>query len=353
MPLHIGAYEGDGSDLADLIGRSWRTAYAGKAWFPLWDRDYVAWRMMDPRILDRELMACAYDGDALIGCLIGEEARFAIRGRSVPGSLTSYLSIAPETRHRGLALRLLDHQKRLHRERGLALSLGVTSTRPGSLAKRFWDSAAARRPEDVAFLRPLRMWSAVVDPPGVAAAGLDRLERLAPWLAAPLAAAARAWPRPPARPFAAADLPACAAWTEGRMQGAACRMAWSPARLSLQLDHPASHTLVFEEGGRATGFVAAYLIDWLGAAPVRVGFIELEGGEGGTAAAARRLAAASRDLAARGAQMNVVIDGGTAPGAALLAAGFAPVDPHLVTVTLFPDPSLRLDARMPIHTAFT
>src|SRR5262245_29415175 len=131
MAFEIRPYSGDGTDLADLIVRTWMASFAGKAWFPLWDRAYVNWRIMDQAILDRDLIVSAYAQDRLVGCIVAEKTDFSIHGKIVSGSLTSYLSVDPDTRHKGVSFRLVDQLCDIHIRRGIKIALGVTSDLPG------------------------------------------------------------------------------------------------------------------------------------------------------------------------------------------------------------------------------
>jgi len=353
MALEIGGYRGDGGDLAALITGTWLATYRGRAWFPLWDRAYVGWRIMEPRILDRELLVCAYDGDALVGCLLGEQTELRVGTQVVPGSLTSYLSVDPSTRHRGVALLMLERQRSVHRSRGLRLSVGLCNRRAGSEQKRFWDGFGRRWPQEFAIVGRYRMWCAVVDPGAIAAAGLTGFERFGPWLGALIPWGWIGVRGARTRPYRDADLPACAGWVHRQGSRADCQMIWSAPRLAVQLDHPYARTWVAEREGAPWGFANGYLIDWSGARTVRVGFVELCAGDGGVAAHASLLVAAGRALAAEGAQMVVVMDAGCQPRAALLAAGFAPLDPHLQTMALLGDLATTLPRSARLHCPFT
>lgn len=353
MALRIGPYEGDGGDLAALITGTWQQVYGGRAWFPVWDRDFVAWRMMDPRVLDRELLVCAYDDDKLIGCLLAEQTELRVGNEQVPGSLTSYLSVDPGTRHRGLGIRLLDQQRRLHQQRGLRLSLGVSNAQEGAESQKFWAGVARRWPKEFALLQGMTMWCDVVDAAAIAGAGLNAFERWGPRAAALLPG----WLRVPAartRPFREDDLDACLGWVHRQGARAGCQMIWSRQRLSLQLDHPYARTWVADgPDGRPWGFANGYLIDWSGGQRVRVGFVELCAAARGTRHQAALLTAASRALAAEGAQMVVMMSAGTQPWPALLAAGFMPMNPHVQAMALLGDLAGTLGGDTTLHCAFT
>jgi hypothetical protein len=353
MSLAIRGYEGDGSDLGNLVTHTWKTTFEGKTWFPIWDRDYFGWRMMDERILDRELMVCAYDGDKLVGCVLGEETDFSIDGVKVRGSLASYLSVDPQTRHRHVAMRLVDRLRQLHIERDLAICFGITGDNPGSVSKQFWDGIAKRYPGELTFLNRLTMWTMVLDPSAVARAGLTRFERLGSRFSAlvPWGWTGRAGA--PMRTLRQDDLDACRALVQAASARAAARMEWSKPRFAVQLDHPYARTLVSERKGKLDGFVNAYLIDWQGAEALRVGFVELCAGMGGPFDVSGLLVTAGRTLQSEGAKMVVMMDMGSAPRAALVAAGFLPMNPNVRALALFNLGGIDLVNVRSIHMAFT
>lgn len=352
MALSITSYAGDGDDLADFITAVWTRMFGGRAWFPLWDRRYVAWRLMDPRILDRELIVCAYEGDRLVGCVASEESGFRIGADRVCGSLSSYLSVDPETQDRGVAIRLLDALAAVHRRRGIAVGFGVTADGPGSASLRFWELTRKRRPSETAFLRSYRIWTRVCRPAAVARAALTGFERLGS-RAGPLVPwgwTGRGGPR--VRPVEKADLPAC-----GRLVAAAsCRadiaMLWSEARLAVQLDHPNARAFVLDGPEGPRGLVAGYMIDWLGKAPVRVGFVELCAADLARDEAGL-LIALGRILEAEGAEMVVMMDAGSAPRRGLALAGFVPLDPHVRGVAVLNHTGMEFSRTSSLHMAFT
>jgi len=353
VAIEIDAYRGAGADLAQLITDTWKATYEGRAWFPVWDLAYVQWRMMDPRILDRELLVCAYDGSVLVGCLLTEQTELRVGSQVVPGGLVSYLTVDPTTRHRGVALRLLERQRSLHRSRGLRLSLGLSNSREGSPQQRFWVGFGRRWPNEYALLGRFLMWSAMVDDRAVSAAGLTRFERLGPRAASILPWGWVGARGAHTRPFRAEDLDACRRLIHRQGEAGDCQMIWSRQRLAVQLEHPYARTWVGERDGQPWGFANGYLIDWSGGRTVRVGFIELCAAEGGALAHASLLVAAGRALAAEGAQMVVMMDPGCQPRAALLAAGFMPMNPHLQTMALLGELAITLPPGARLHFPFT
>jgi GNAT superfamily N-acetyltransferase len=352
MALTIVPYAGGGDDLADLITDVWTRTFGGQAWFPLWDRRYVEWRLMDPRIVDRELIVCAYDGDRLVGCIVSEESDFRIGTERICGSLTSYLSVDPDTRDRGVAVRLLDALAATHRRRGIAIGFGVTADGPDSFSLRFWELARKRRSSETIFLRSFRIWTRVCRPAAVARAGLTAFERLGPWAAALLPWGWTGRSGPWVRPVCANDLAACGRLVAAASERADVAMVWSEARLAVQLDHPCARAFVLDGPEGPIGLVAGYLIDWVGKVPVRVGFIELCAADHARDESGL-LIALGRILEAEGADMVVMMDSGGAPRRGLAMAGFVPFDPHVRGVAVLNHAGVELSDTLALHMAFT
>ena len=178
--IEIRNYEGDGADLADLIGRTWKTAFTGKMRFPLWDRAFLNRRLLDERGGGREFLVSAYRGTKIVGCLLAEPMDLRIRGQAVRGTLSSWLSVDPEVRVPNIAIRMVEGLRKRHQEHGVAISIGCTSSDPNAPTRRFWNSLARRKPDDFRFFGPIRFWSRVLDSSAVATSGLNAFERIGP-----------------------------------------------------------------------------------------------------------------------------------------------------------------------------
>jgi hypothetical protein len=354
MAVRIASYAGDdGADLGALISSAWLDRLGGGSWFPVWDHRYVHWRLLDPRIVDRELIVCAYDEDRLVGCVVGEETRVRAGGAVVPAALVSYLSHDPSGPGRGVPFRMVRELEARLRRRGVAVGFGVTSDAPGSVAKRFWDGLQRQRPQALTYLAHYTCWVRVCDPAAVSRAGFGAMERFGARLNAMIPWGWVGRRGSDGRRFAAGDLASCRRLIERGTAAADVAMIWSDPRLSVQLDHPQARSVVLDGDAGVQGLASAYLIDWAGAAGhrIRVGFLELCFAEG-MAARSGLLVRLGRELQREGAQMVVMMDAGTAPRAALLLAGFTPIDPHVRAMALF-DTGMDLGAARKLHWAFT
>lgn len=351
MAFDIGPYRGNGEDLAALITQSWLATYKGRAWFPWWDADYVAWRIMDPRVLDRELIVCAYDDEKLIGCVVGEPGRMRVRDETIAASLASYFSVAPGY-DRSLALRLLNRLFKLHRARDLRLIVAVSHSARDAEAARFWAVMARRMAGEFAFTGRYGMWTAIANADAVSRAALGGFERWGSRVAGMLPWGWTGRRGATLRAYRSDDLESCLAWTHAQGATADVQMLWSRERMALQLDHPFARTWIADDGAGGWGFVNGYLIDWQGQERVRVGFLELCAGASGTLRLSSLLVAAARKLVEEGAAMVVMMDAGAQPRAALLSAGFLPVNPKVQTMALL-DIAKSLPQSTRLHCPFT
>jgi hypothetical protein len=340
--VEIRSYEGDGGDLAELVDRVWRAGYGGRYRIPLWDPGYFRWRLLDERGGGREYLICAYRGERLVACLLAEPMDFEVRGRPVRGTASSWLSVDPEVRAPGLALRLVEELRRRQRRDGLAFSMGYSSSDPAHPARQFWDQLAKRRPAELVVLRRLTFWGRVFDARAVSASALDRFERWAPWAVRHVPWAYLGWrEREGVRPFAPQDLSRCGRWIESSSAGLDLRLRWTPPRLELQLGSPYARTLLLERGGRGA-VVNYYPTRQLGRTEIRVAMIDLVAGDLGWAGKVALLKAAGHRMMEEGLHAAFMMESAATPTAALLAAGFVPFGPGIDLFCYLCDPDLGL-----------
>lgn len=333
--IAIRTYQGDGADLAELTNRIWRGAVGGKMLFPLWDRDYFQWRLLDPRAGGSDFHLAAYDGDRLVGCVLAEPRTFDVLGQRKRATLSSWLTVDKGAKDPRLALRLLAELRRRHREREMAFSMGYA----GSAARDFWAGLAARSPGEIQFLDRISFWSRPFDAAAVGASGFSFVERHGPRLARYLPAL-RQVPRTPVRAFdAARDLSRCLDWLSAQAAGAEVRIVWEPERLELELAHPRARTLVLDDGERG-GFINYYSIRMLGAAEVQVGVIDLFAGTLPFLQTLALLGAACDRMREEGVELAVMMRAASAPSRAMLAAGFVPYPTDVELFWYFNDPTL-------------
>lgn len=347
--IEIRTYQGDGSDLAEFTNRIWRGAVGGKMLFPLWDRDFFQWRLLDPRGGGRDFHIAAYDGDRLVGCVLAEPMTFDVQGQRKQATLSSWLTVDKQMKVPRLATRMLAELRRRHQEREMAFSMGYT----GTAARDFWAGVSARSPGELQFLDRITFWSRPFDAAAVSASGFSFVERHGPRIVR-LLPTLRQQPRTPVRGFrtgATGDLARCLDWLSAQSTGADVRIAWESERLELKLAHPRARTLVLDEVERG-GFINYYSIRMLGAAEVQVGVIDLFAGTLDFFQKLALLGAACERMREEGVELAVMMRAASAPPRVMLAAGFIPFPTNVELFWYFKDPALSVASPPSYHILF-
>ncbi|MEM8730227.1 MAG: hypothetical protein AAGF79_09930 [Pseudomonadota bacterium] len=349
MALELRTYSGDGDDLADLIVSSWQHVLKDTAWFPVWDRDFIRWKVMDPRVFDRDMIVAAYQDDRLIGCSVSLPCEFRIGDAAIKGSSCSFLSADPAYKRPGLAVRVIEEMRKRHIDGGYRISLGVRNVAPGALAKKFWDGYMKRHPDEGDILGRFKSWVHVFDGPAVARASLGTWEAMEARAGGVLPlgwTGARGCGQPCKPEEIARDLAIVAAGNPGVQ----IEQLHSEATLSHALHHEYCFAV---RHPTAEALLAGYMIDWNGKSDVRVGFVDLVAGQAAPADMAALIVYAARQLRAKGAQMVVMMDQGAAPAEAFRRAAFVPVDPDVEYFVWYKDPTLAIPPGARCAVAFT
>ena len=272
--LEVRTYEGNADELSRFVGSVWRATYAGKMPLPIWDAAYFDWQLLWRPASNRPACIAAYDGDRLVGTLLGEEFRFRWFDREHLGTQGSWLSVDPEYRRAGVAGLMLKELKRRHIERGadFQIGYGYEGSRL-SLGPKFW----GKYPKDTIVPKKLGFWARVLNYKAVADWELNRLEGIgARTLGWWQRGAARWSPDPQVRPYTPPDLPACLELTHGLLDKVQAGINWERDRLAHQLDYKGYPvTLVHQTDGHVDGFVNYHVLDYLGRTTIRVAMIDL------------------------------------------------------------------------------
>lgn len=349
MALEIKSYHGNGDDLADLIVSSWRETLGNEAWFPIWDRDFIRWKVMDDRILDRDLVVCAYLDGRIVGCMVAVQYDFRVGGEVLAGSACSFLSVDSSYKRPGLSLRMAEEMRKRHLDRGLRLSMGVRNVAPGSVAKKFWAGFMKRHPGESQVIGRIRSWVHVFDGAAVARASIQRWEAIEGRLGGfvPLGWIGSRGQGHPCDPHNIAQDLEIVARANARAQA---EQLYDETSLAHALHHPYCYSM---RHPTAEAIVACYMIDWSGRETLRVGFIDLVSGLAGTGDMADLIIHAAREAKKRGAQMMVMMDQGAAPAIAFWRAGFVPTDSQVEYFAWYKDPELDLPAGTNFAVSFT
>lgn len=342
MPVEFRKYEGDGKDLEDVHKKSWAATYEGKQWIFDWDKNYFQWRLLDARIHDPELLVCAYEGTNLLGYMLGKNSLFAANGQVYNGSLTSFLSVDPAIRVRGLGARLVQKQRQIHQERNLDFSMGLSTDYPNAMPKKFWDGVKRRYPEELDFLTSCQFWCAVIDSQNVSRAGVSIFERTAPYLSKLIPSVPSISGKNELRTYRAEDLDACLKLANEPIENVALQMKWTLDSLSAQIDHPYVETLVIEKDGAVEGFVSGHIIDMIKKDRMTVGMIEL-------CKFSKRLKngrplyeGMKRRMTERGVDIVQMMTTGQVEGSTLMTAGFLPANPEMRVLMLLKNADIKL-----------
>lgn len=136
LPMDIRTLKETPAELSAFVTRIWRSDYAGRMVIPLWSPEYLDWQLQ-MSTGDRRHLLAAYEGERLIGTLLGVPCPLLVNGERRTGLISSWLTIEPDARGAGLVPALKAEQvRRLEDDGGeLILSYRYHGTRD-SLADR-------------------------------------------------------------------------------------------------------------------------------------------------------------------------------------------------------------------------
>lgn len=343
----IRTYEGDGQDIANLLARTWRSAYQGKHWCPLWDADYIRWQLLGDRSGGHEFLVSAYDGRRLVGCVLAERMTFRLHDREVEGTIGSWLTVDPEARSPNLSFKMVEELGRRHREHGLAFLLGYVNGNPATPAHHFWTRFAKKHPRDLRFIRRIGYWIRILNAPVLSRKCLYGYERIGArvhgWIP-PLRAPGRM--ACGVRDYSDGDFEACEQLVRKSSVRADLSTVWRPERLARQLrwnDLP--RTLVIEPNGSPSSLINYHQLGLLGIQEVTAGLIDLLTSAEAPARDRRKLLrSALYRMEAEGFDVAFALRTPMFPPRVMLACGFLPRPGSDYLVYVFPEPGLDLPA---------
>jgi len=352
MPIEMRTYAGDAAELVRFTRSIWQGTYQGHMPIPLWDEAYFDWQLLAERPGGRDYLVAAYDGTRLIGCLLGEEFRFRLRGREFPATMGSWLTVDPDYRGHGLGRQLVAEQRRRHQERGAVFHLGFGYLGRGfSHGPKFW----TRFPGETVVLGKTGWWVRVLDHRATAAWDLNAFDRWGTRLLSLIQGPPRPLAKPHGiRPYRAEDLPACLKLVHGLLDRVDLGYVWTADRLAHQLSYrDLPRTLVCEQEGQVAGFVNYYCLGFLGRHAARVGLIDLMPlGTMPLGAGRDLLRAALVDMRRQGCAFVLALRLPTWDAWPLLAAGFVPLPDEFLFLCYQVDPSISLKGARGLHVHF-
>ncbi len=320
MTIEVRTYEGSAAEAAAFTSSIWRQTYAGRIPVLEWDETYYEWQLLPDSGGSRDWLVGAYDGKSLVGSLFADPFPFRLHGEDVLGSMSSWLTVDPSCRGRGIASRLADEQRRRHLERGAVFCLGFGA--PGTGGPGFWGGL-----QDTQQLGKIGFWTRVLDARATADWSLSLAERVATRALGLLQGPPEGATAAGIRPYRPGDLPACLELAHGLLEVSEIGYVWTAERLARQLAHrDVPRTLVAEVDGRVRGFVNWYLLGMTGRRTVRAGVIDVLALRSLERPLRRALLdAALASMAGEGAAFAFVLSLACHPRRDLLASGFVPV----------------------------
>ena len=221
-------------------------------------------------------MIAAYDGAQLAGVVPFFPVQFSLDGVRLAASQASWLSVAPAFRGQGVAGKMIEGSRALHRELGLKFQLGFAYYgHQSSQAPKFWLRSQITT---TATIRKAGFWVWVLDPPQVCNWNLSSIQRWVTRLTAPFSGIPRIQSRPNLviRPAEPRDLPRCLTLADQSIKHCRLKLVWDTESLSRQLGlHGFNHALVAEEDGELRGCITFYLLPMFGRRQAMFGFMDL------------------------------------------------------------------------------
>ena len=348
--IEIRTFAGDAAEMAAFTTAMWRKSYGGKMPMPIWTPQFLEWELMAGGPDARDYLVAAYDGAKLIGFLPAKQQLYRVAGRDVPGTMGSYLSVDPEYRRQGIALKMHQEQQRRHRERGAAINMGYVYLGAAvAQGKKFW----LKQPEGATIVAKLGLWTRLLDHKAVARFEMSRTGDIC-------ARILGLWQPNPSprgnkegiRPYQAADLPDCLRLAQQLTEASDFGYVWNEATLARQLQHnDLPKTLVLEQNGRVEGVLSYCHLDLLGRQPLRVGSIDLMAFAPTVTWRRQRdlVRAALRQMMSEGLQLAVMLRIASSPPSILFSSGFVPMPADYYYIGLVMEPGFPLTRAKRLH----
>lgn len=325
--IEIRDFEEGPEELAAFINRVWRHTYEGRMPTPLWSPEYLR-RDLFPEGGARDFLIAAYDGPKLVGVHPAKRLKVRLHGDVIDATWASFLSVDPEYRRRGAALRLQAEYFGRHRERGVPVNFGYLYMRSVRfMGSEFW----LRQPAGMRIVSRLGMWVRPLDHAAVARFSLYRFEAWGSRALRPIQRVPRApTGTPEVRSYRPSDLGRCCELLNAEGDRADLAYVWDRENLANQLDFPSlSRTVVLERQGNLEGLLNYTLLEVLGKCPMRIGVIEnIAFGRLSSRDRRRLIGAGLVQMAGEGAQAVTMVRGSWRGWRELLAAGFFPSPPE-------------------------
>jgi GNAT superfamily N-acetyltransferase len=347
--VEIRTFEGDAAEMASFTTAMWRKSYGGQMPMPLWTPEFLEWELMPGASSQRDYLVAAYDGAKLIGFLPARPQPYRVAGRDVAGTMGSYLSVDPEYRRQGIALKMHQEQQRRHRERGAAINMGYVYLGAAvAQGKKFW----LKQPEGATIVAKVGLWTRLLDHKAVARFEMSRTADvcsriLGLWQPNP----SPRGDRQGIRPYLETDLADCLRLVRPLSEQNDFAYQWNETNLARQLQYKSQpRTLVLEQDGRVEGLVSYCHLDMLGRQPLRIGTVDLLAFGAISFRRQRDLVrAALRQMMEEGLHAAVMLRIASSPPALLFSSGFVPLPADYYYIGLVMEPGFPLTRAKRLH----
>ncbi|QDT52606.1 hypothetical protein Pan44_06180 [Caulifigura coniformis] len=320
--MEVRTYDGTAEELSRFVISVWRDAYVGKMAFPLWTPEYLAWQLDLAAPEAREHLLGAWCEGELAGVLLGWSFPYRQGEQRHPAILSSWLSVRPEFRGRGVVKALKIEQDSRMRARGDGLifayryfgsehSLSKGPTRE-QLDSGGWES------------RRSGFWVRILSTVRASRWYLNRWQRRLTIVGAPFTRSPRAArDRDGIRPWEPRDVGASVSVLEARRR-LASSIAWDEKSLSKHCSG-FGRCLVAEVDGVVRGLVTWHVLQFVGATEEPVAIFDIIATEGLPDATQRALLdAALHEIKSQGAVLALKLRTGDVRALAMIRTGFIP-----------------------------
>jgi GNAT superfamily N-acetyltransferase len=320
--IEVRTFEGSAAELSRFVLSVWRQDYAGKMAFPLWSPEYFDWQFDLASGAVREQLLAAWCEGELSAVLLGWPFRFRVDHSVQRAILSSWLSVRPEYRGRGVVKALKAEQDRRLEQSGGGLifayryygsehskSKGPTRDQ---LASQSWDSC------QVGF------WVRILKARQAARWYHNPWQRRLTLLGAPFTRSPRTpRDRDGIRPWSASDAPAAAALLRSRPKKLV-GIDWDESSLARHCSG-FGRCLVAERDGEVRGLVSWHVLPFLGATEDPVGVFDIIAVESLSMSDQRKLIeSVLAEMKQSGAVLALKLRTRDVPTPSLLSAGFIP-----------------------------
>lgn len=320
--MEVRTNEGTAEELSQFVIGVWREAYAGRMAFPLWTADYFDWQLNLASSAAREHMLAAWCDGQLAGVLLGWSFACRRGERRDHAVLSSWLSVRPEFRGRGVvkALKAEQDARMLAKGDGLVFAYRYYGSEHSLSKKPTADQLASGRWDS----RRVGFWVRILSPVRAANWYLNPWQRRVTLVGAPFTRS----PRPPRyrdriRRWEPGDLVGSVQLLQSRPR-IACGIDWDAESLGRHCTG-FGNCLVAEVDGAIRGLVTWHVLRFVGATEEPVAILDIVAIETLPSSAQRAiLNAALFEMKQQGGVFALKLRTGDSPSLSMIQAGFIP-----------------------------